>query len=321
MLTIVITICIAAACVSGAIIDISEDHTTTVGSPVILQCVTSSSKPVNWDFHALQLHAETVHAVYEGQLTDDYQTKTRYSVSSDNGALNLTINDTQLEDTGTYICIENGGLGPGVEAVRLTVIRKVAVIVKSTRRSTAADQKVVTSKSMLEVDTDSFVEEMKFGVDSASAASSLHGPLGQSASDNTVVTETASTASTAALQPVVDTTQRLVTQQVTDKTLAVDTAATDAEQAHDTASQLSVAVADTPIDADKSELDDVGSVDADAADAGDSVDESIVEDLHKTFSSDESDDANTAAPTAAHLVGQCVSLLVSACVSLLANLH
>ena len=67
--------------------------------------------------------------------------------------------------------------------------------------------------------------------------------------------------------------------------------------AHDTASLLSVAATDTLIDADKSELDDVGSGDADAAD-GDSVDESIVEDLHKTFSSDESDDANTASPTA-----------------------
>jgi hypothetical protein len=336
MLCIAVAFWVAAACVSAGIVDISDDMTTTVGTPVSLQCITSNQDPVNWDFRGLTQDSMTLHVVYEGELTYDYQPKTRYSASSDQGTHNLTINGVQLEDSGTFICIENGGLGPARSSVTLTVTEKVAVMVKSTRPSSTAvtDQEGVTSETLTVATTAYTVEQTKFLDDSTSAASTLPVQLDGPGPQCTAVENSASSLIDISCRvscvtcipaddqpclhnlPVVG--RHAFSSTMSERGVVTHQLSVTLNSTYD---QLS-ALADTcqlrgvftvltwPQRNTGNAPNDGADIYGATAKSGDQRARQFYAKLHY---------ANTAGPTAGHLAGQCMTLLVSACVSLLFN--
>jgi len=86
-----------------------EDIYAAVGTNVTLQCHSTDSKPVRWQYrNFVETNASDV---FDGQVhITDYVNKS-VNCTINNLTYDLTIVEVKVDDTGEYWCVENEGFG------------------------------------------------------------------------------------------------------------------------------------------------------------------------------------------------------------------
>ena len=93
-----------------------KDSFAVIGGTVRLPCSTTLSNPVFWRHVSFEF--QTLNDVYnDGNLLGEYRSgRHEVLVNLSTGQYDLFIRDIQFKDAGTYICIDNEGIGTRADA-------------------------------------------------------------------------------------------------------------------------------------------------------------------------------------------------------------
>ena len=100
------------------------------GDTATFKCSTNETTSVYWLYTAVGSMSDPVEIYWGRQVITSLEK--RYSVNTDApGQYDLTITDVQFSDAGQYICVENGGFGPGRSTAELLVFGELKAILYS----------------------------------------------------------------------------------------------------------------------------------------------------------------------------------------------
>lgn len=99
---------------------VSSSQVVQVGEQVVLRCVTGLDAPVIWYFSRVGDRRPIVLSS-KGRIVNGFDADYKLDSISDDGEYNIIIQQARLNNSGTYECIEDSGLGPGRGKPELTV--------------------------------------------------------------------------------------------------------------------------------------------------------------------------------------------------------
>lgn len=113
-----VSVLFAAALIGGCYGIDCKNVTAVAGNVVKLDCVSLHKEMANWNV----LYATDTRRIIArlAQIMSERQARFAVQLTS-TGGYNLFIVDAQIEDTGKYQCIENGGAGATVACYNLNV--------------------------------------------------------------------------------------------------------------------------------------------------------------------------------------------------------
>ena len=98
-----------------------QDAVLRIGEDTSFECGTSlENRPVDWKFQSLAT-SEVKRLVFGGDLVHDL--KWKFQILK-NLVYKLQISNVTVEDVGTYICIDDTGLGPDQASAELILLGK-----------------------------------------------------------------------------------------------------------------------------------------------------------------------------------------------------